>query len=226
MTRGANDPCSVALLREAGAVLARMHQIQTDGYGPLDGAGRGRWPTWDAFLLQLLDDRARRERAERVARALPGGGALVATIEAATAALVAGRDVLEAQPARLVHHDYEPWHLFAEAPAAGRARITGVIDHEDCRGGDPAYDLAQWHVVHDVYAPVAPVVAGYRAAGGWTAGFETRLRLSLVHFRLRALLDKLDGLAGQHHTGVDTAVDAADLAQRAQGLADDAALAG
>jgi aminoglycoside phosphotransferase (APT) family kinase protein len=103
--------------------------------------------------------------------------------------------VLGTQPARLVHHDYEPWHIFAD-PTPGAARITGVIDLESCRGGDPAYDLAQWHVIHDGYAPVAPVVEGYRAAGGWTDAFDARLRLSLVHYRLKGLLEQLDGDAG------------------------------
>lgn len=214
MRRGADDACSIALLREAGAVLARTHTIPTAGYGHLDGAGRGRWRTWDVFLLAFLDDPARRERLERLRRTGPSGGAVVAAIEAAIEVLLARRDVLRAQPARLVHHDYEPWHIFADA-TPGRERITGVIDHESCRGGDPAYDLAQWHVIHDAYAPVAPVVEGYRAAGGWTDGFETRLRLSLVHYRLKELVHGLDGLEGLDQPAVEDA----DMAKRARCLA-------
>jgi hypothetical protein len=135
---------------------------------------------------------ATRERAERVRRASPDGARVADATAAATGVLRARRGLLGARPARLVHHDYEPWHLFAD-PAPGAARLTGGIDLESCRGGDSAYDLAQWHVVHDAYAPVAPVVAGYRAAGGWTDGFDARLRLSLVHYRLRGLLERLGG---------------------------------
>jgi Ser/Thr protein kinase RdoA (MazF antagonist) len=194
--RGADDPVSIALLREAGEVLARLHTIPTGGYGPLDGTGHGRWPSWDAFLLGLLDASTTRARAERLRRAPPDGGRVADAIEAAAGVLRARRGVLRAQPPRLVHHDYEPWHVFAD-PTPGAARIIGVIDHESCRGGDPAYDLAQWHVIHDAYAPVAPLVEGYRAAGGWTDGFDARLRLSLVHFRLRGLLARLGGAAGE-----------------------------
>jgi Ser/Thr protein kinase RdoA (MazF antagonist) len=198
--RGAGDPLSTALLREAGAVLARIHRIPTQGYGPLDAAGRGAWPSWDAFLLGPLDAPATRARVERVRRASPNGGLVADSIEAAAELLHARRGVLRAWPARLVHHDYEPWHIFADA-TPGVARLTGVIDHESCRGGDPAYDLAQWHVVHDVYAPVAPLVEGYRAAGGWTDGFDARLRLSLVHYRLRGLLQRFGGDAGEGRPG-------------------------
>jgi hypothetical protein len=115
------------------------------------------------------------------------------------------------QPAQLVHHDYEPWHLFADAADTrsgaqpGAAHITGVIDLESCRGGDPAYDLAQWHVIHDAYAPVAPVIEGYRVAGGWSSGFGERLHLSLVHFRLLELLDRLKGRGQPLADDVDTA---------------------
>jgi Ser/Thr protein kinase RdoA (MazF antagonist) len=194
--RGPGDPVSDALLREAGVVLARIHTIPTVGYGPLDGGGRGGWPSWDAFLLERLEAPTTRERVERVRRASPDGGRVADALEAAAGVLRARRGVLRAWPARLVHHDYEPWHLFAAA-TPGAARLTGVIDHESCRGGDPAYDLAQWHVVHDVYAPVAPLVDGYRAAGGWTDGFDARLRLSLVHYRLRGLVERLGGDADE-----------------------------
>jgi aminoglycoside phosphotransferase (APT) family kinase protein len=190
--RGAGDPVSKALLREAGAVLARIHTIPTGGYGPLDGTGRGRWRSWDAFLLRPLEDPTLRERVERLKRAAPNGDRVADAIDAAVGVLRDRRGVLRARPAFLVHHDYEPWHLFADA-TPGAAHLTGVIDHESCRGGDPAYDLAQWHVIHDVYAPVAPLVDGYRAAGGWTDGFDARLRLSLVHYRLRELLARLGG---------------------------------
>jgi hypothetical protein len=37
------------------------------------------------------------------------------------------------------------------------------------------------------------MVEGYRAAGGWTDGFDARLRLSLVHYLLRGLLERLGG---------------------------------
>ena len=194
--RGAGDPVSNALLGEAGAVLARIHTIPTEGYGPLDGTGHGRWRSWEAFLLGPLEAPTLRERVERLKRTAPSGGRVADAIDAAVGVLRDRRGLLRAQPAYLLHHDYEPWHLFADA-TPGAARLTGVIDHESCRGGDPAYDLAQWHVIHDVYAPVAPLVEGYRAAGGWTDGFDARLRLSLVHYRLRGLLARLGGDADE-----------------------------
>ncbi len=203
-------------------MLARVHTIPTKGHG--HGDGRGRWLSWDTFLLDFLDNPAMAQCLERLRCSSGGGGeaAEVAdVVEAAAAALRAGRDVLRELPARLVHHDYEPWHVFADA-TPGAERITGVIDHESCRGGDPAYDLAQWHVVHDVYAPVAPVVAGYRAAGGWIDSFETRLRLSLVHYRLNDLLHRICGSdAGDRPVAVD-----ADVVTGARRLANEVARSG
>ena len=206
-TLGGDHPLSVHLLREAGTYLARIHTIPTDGHGPLDGNGRGPHATWDGAFLAFLDRPEQRERLERAAAqptARSLSGPWTNLVRAAVAILEDHRTFMRGRPARLLHRDYEPWHILVHDPgdpsAPGSATltpisggrpvgITGVLDLESCRGGDPAEDLIQWHVIHDGYAPVAPVVAGYRAAGTWTADFERALRLCLLRSRLRRFMD-------------------------------------
>jgi aminoglycoside phosphotransferase (APT) family kinase protein len=196
-------PRAVRLLREAGELLARLHTVSTAGYGALDARGRGHLPTWDRYLLHGLDTPARREQIAGLAAPAGKHGAgetaetvckAARTLDVALAVLLDHRPFLRSRPSRLLHRDYEPWHIFVDEDPKGG--ITGVIDLESCTGGDPAYDLVQWHVIHDSYAPVDPVVTGYRAGRAWTADFERALRLGCVQFRVRELLRELDTLTG------------------------------
>jgi aminoglycoside phosphotransferase (APT) family kinase protein len=227
---GGEHPLSVHLLREAGTWLACIHTVPTDGHGPLDGNGRGPHATWDAAFLAFLDRPEPRERLERAAAhpaARSPSDARTNLVRSAVAVLRDHRAFLRGRPARLLHRDYEPWHLLVHDPGdlsapdaptlspfsgARPLGLSGVLDLESCRGGDPSNDLVQWHAVHDGYAPVAPVVAGYREAGTWTPDFERGLHLGLLRSRLGNFIDAHHDPA---YPGVSKPSDAALLLEHA-----------
>lgn len=168
--RGPDHPVVAAATRQAGAVLARLHDVPTRGFGSLDSAGRGPLTEWAAVLAFRAD-------------AIPADAP--PEIRRALAALEAGRPLLASAPARLLHFDYEPGHILVDR-ASGE--IACVLDFEEARGGDPAYDLTQWDVFHDVYAPVAPLLAGYLEHAAVGPHFTERRLLSEIHYRVSELL--------------------------------------
>jgi aminoglycoside phosphotransferase (APT) family kinase protein len=168
--RGRDDPLVAAIARQAGALLVRLHDAAVGGFGPLDGAGRGPFADWSSALALQVD-------AEQ-AKALP-------EIARGLEVLAARRAVFAAAPARLLHFDYEPGHILVDERTG---EIVCVLDFEEVRGGDPAYDLAQWEVFHDVYAPFAPLLEGYLQSATLGPEFHERRLLGEIHYRVSELL--------------------------------------
>mgnify|MGYP001451899290 CR=1 FL=1 len=168
------------LLTRAGATLAGLHTIPAQGGGSLDGNGRGPRESWAAYVLETADDVAR--QTMEVAGRIP-------VIETALAILRGNVELLDRQPPCLLHGDYEPGHIFV----GHDDHIAGIIDFGNCEAGDPAYDLAQWQVIHDSYAPVRHVLDGHRAASTAVNDFDERLWLNRLFFRLRDLGYTADG---------------------------------
>jgi len=118
-------------LEEAGHLLARIHSIKTEGFGPLNSQGRGPFKSWEEFLLSsyknepLLDYLLwkrfiSKDQKNRVL------------------------DLFDPKKLRLnvklptlLHGDFTYEHIFVDG-----GKITGIIDFGDCLSGDPLYDLA------------------------------------------------------------------------------------
>lgn len=127
---------SEAAFDAAGPLLERVHALGCDGFGTLvvtpDGSLRGEDESWLATL---------RHRVHSAAPVVDAGlvpGSLVSAVAAA----VEQSEVSEAEP-RLLHGDFHPRHVYAEA-----TQVTAIIDWGDATSGDPDYDIAR--VVHAV----------------------------------------------------------------------------
>jgi aminoglycoside phosphotransferase (APT) family kinase protein len=152
-------------VRHAGALLAAIHEVRTRGFGALEAGGSAPLPDWAAFLAERFGP-VPVEALPEVTRAL--------------AALATHDPLLRATDPRLLHFDFEPSHLLVDERTG---EITGVIDLEEAKSGDPAYEFAQWDVIHDAYAPVAQLALGYAERSMLTPEFELRRLLSEIHFR-------------------------------------------
>jgi len=106
-------------------------------------------------------------------------------VKRALAVLEEDRAFLADTPARLLHFDFEPSHLLVDERSG---EITGVIDFESAKSGDPAYDFAQWDVIHDAYAPVGALIRGYAESLALVPDFARRRLLSEIHYRARELV--------------------------------------
>jgi aminoglycoside phosphotransferase (APT) family kinase protein len=171
--RGRADAVLATALRNAGHVLAAIHEVRTSGFGELRPDGSGALSDWPAFLAERLGP-VPNDAPIEVGRAL--------------AAIEQHRPLLVATAPRLLHFDFEPSHLLTDE---NTGKIVGVIDFEEAKSGDPAYDLAQWDVIHDAYAPVSELAHGYGEVTTASSEFELRRLLSEVHFRARQIAQSL-----------------------------------
>ncbi len=190
--RGRDDAFVAAAARRAGAILGTLHEVPTAGYGELRADGRGPLKTWRAFLDERLGPVAPGQPPE---------------VDRALRMLDEHRDLLDATVSRLVHFDYEPGHILVDESIG---EVTGILDFEDAKAGDIAYDFAQWDVVHSGYAPVEQLARGYFARVPPTGEFARRRLLGEIHYRARQLVRGVPppGVVAGARRRLDLAIDA------------------
>ena len=160
------------LTADAGELLARIHSVETVGYGPLDGQGRGLLGGFSEVLT--WDD--------RTSDAALVNGVSKAEIDRA-AGFLESHQHLWATPPRLLHGDWLAEHVIVRDN-----RVVGIIDFGNTRSGDPAYDLAYWQFFWDTERyPLASLLDGYQRAGDAGRLLDVRLNLSRLGLSMRAL---------------------------------------
>jgi aminoglycoside phosphotransferase (APT) family kinase protein len=171
------DAVLLRLTRQAGQLLAALHSIRTRAPGFVGPDGRvdeGSRPRGDAVVAAV----------ERGLDFLIANGCDRGLLEAATDAVVGGAELLNRAPVTLVHGDWRTTNVLSDGTS-----ITGIVDWEGARGGDPAFDFVVWSVRSRDHATATEALVGaYREAGGSTDGdFDLRRRLYLIADRLSAL---------------------------------------
>ena len=116
--------------RHAGSLLRRVHAVTVSGYGQLTEDGTGPHPSLEGSVLPGLAARP---------DAGPAGG-----LAACARQLVAGNLWRLRDPGpHLLLGDCAARHIFHDP---GTGQVTGFIDLESARGGDPLADLAGFSV--------------------------------------------------------------------------------
>jgi hypothetical protein len=170
------------LLYELGRFVGRLHGVGTSGFGffdvrPLvrgDGAGgtRGTCSVWRDYVLRRLDAHIaqcaalgtiHRDEERRIVEAFAAAEPSLADVEPV-----------------LLHGDLGSHNVFTDG-----ARITALIDWEDCLSGDPAFDVAFWATFHPDRRHAA-FLDGYRRERSLPGDFELRFWL----YYLRVALSK------------------------------------
>ncbi|MCX4753481.1 phosphotransferase family protein [Kitasatospora purpeofusca] len=154
----------------AGEILRRLHTIKVSSFGQLDGQGVGQHSTIQGWFLALPDRRAPSLNGLH----LPG------LLNRARFVLEAGADRLPATAPKLLHGDWVGRHLFTDGH-----RITGVVDLESARGGDPLAELAGWSL-REPGPMTEALLVGY-----FDGPLPAESLLPLVLFRLRIAVSLL-----------------------------------
>lgn len=162
------------LRRELGRQVARLHRVTGPGFGYPSGALGPLAPDWRTAFTAMTD--AVLADARRYGVRLPRP-----VDEVAGALRAAGAALDEVTVPALVHFDLWPGNILVDRPAAGRARVGGLIDGERMFWGDPLADFVSLALLGDIEKDGA-FLAGYRESGG-RAGFDTKARVRLALYR-------------------------------------------
>jgi aminoglycoside phosphotransferase (APT) family kinase protein len=172
-------PDTYPLLVAAGALLVQLHEIQTTGWGRINALGQGPAAHWTEQVADSTQD------ASRAASLLDLAQGDVP--EALHLLQVHARLLKEVSP-RLLHGDLSPQQILVS-----EGRVSGLIDFEFPRSGDPAWEFAYW----DYYTgrrpfrgarlPTSWLREGYQQASALDATFEGRITLWRVALGLELL---------------------------------------
>lgn len=165
------------LIAKAGEQLAKIHSVETTGFGDLDRHGMGRYTTWDGYISSILS------QAEPLMIAAREGGYSEDSVKKALEIIERDRPLFRDVPSHLLHGDFGPKHILTE-----NDEITGVIDFENCKGGDPIYDFANWDFWYGESIPLDWLKEGYSNKEVIDdPNFTRKLDLYKLHFGLDVL---------------------------------------
>ncbi|MFI1422405.1 phosphotransferase family protein [Streptomyces sp. NPDC020731] len=169
------------LRTELGRQVARLHRVTGPGFGYPSGALGPLAPDWRTAFT-VMTDAVLADARDHGARLPRPVGEVAAVIRSAAGALD------EVTVPVLVHFDLWPGNILVERPAAGEARIGGLIDGERMFWGDPLADFVSLALFGDIRADQA-FLAGYAEAGGRVAGGPAaRARLALYRAYLYLIM--------------------------------------
>jgi aminoglycoside phosphotransferase (APT) family kinase protein len=127
--------------REFGLILGTLHSIAPRGWGPIDDYGNSLFGTWTEFLVAAAES-AIETSANRGALPVPLAARL-------TKQWVPRLRALEPRVPSLLHLESLGFANILYDPDT--RKITGLLDFEDCIGGDPLFERAwmEFYFEHD-----------------------------------------------------------------------------
>jgi len=171
-----NDDSKMAY--EMGRMMAKVHKIKVDGYGPFDnelakkGILKGIHYSLSLAVNAALDDNLdtlvsydvfSREIADKIKN------------------LFLNNDLLISNEAVLLHNDFVDWNLLTD-----EEQVSGIFDWDECVGGDPIEELACWSTFF-VPERLTPFLEGYFSDSKRPDNFDDKFQL----LRLRYTVSKM-----------------------------------
>lgn len=190
-----------SLVFHAGVIMAKIHNIQVEGFGSFDNQIAkkeerlvGLHKTNKAFILTALEENLQR----------------LVTLSVSTPEQTDQmRKIMEKytfEPTSgpiLLHNDFADWNLLTDGKM-----ITGILDWDECCGGDPIADLACWSMFFNLER-YKPFLEGYTSIKTLPNDYEQRfhyyrLRYAISKMALRAkrfIVDQSDVMKGRIEIG-------------------------
>lgn len=161
----------------AGEILSKIHSIKTKGFGEINPLGVGEFNSWTEYMLR------QNGKGGYVLKAAQKIGIDTNLINKAFTILDKNQDIYEQSVSRLAHADYGVKHILIH-----KGKINGIIDFENCRGADIAYDFAWWNYFGQNRPQVEWLIEGYKREGNLGENFETRMHLVKIKITLDLLI--------------------------------------
>ena len=167
------------LLAQVGRMMAKVHKIKVNGFGPFDNnkakSGKliGIHSSFGDSIRAGLDFNLKVLHDE--------GIFTEEQVQAIDNLFRISNPLLECSNAVLVHNDFADWNLLTDGKD-----ITGVLDWDECVGGDYILDLACWSSFFDP-TRLEKMFVGYFEGREKPKDFEERFQL----LRLRFIISKM-----------------------------------
>lgn len=164
-------------LRQVGAALKSIHEVEiSDGYGYLKENGVGEKKSWDEFVMEPFE-------SSRFSRLLDSKLVGSEDIAAAVAFAQGNRKFLSGVPRQLLHGDFTLGNILQK-----NNTLTGILDFENAKSGDPLWDIAQFMVYENAR------VGGEKGFTDLLAGYGRTDLLTTPEFRVRYNLYRLSNI--------------------------------
>jgi aminoglycoside phosphotransferase (APT) family kinase protein len=165
------------IIRKAGSILSKLHQVETIGFGEINENGQGEFETfYDSLVSSLLD-------TERLDKVITHNNLPPNLFNKAMQILKSHQDILTAIKPHLLHGDYGPKHIMVDGD-----QITGILDFGNARSGDPALDFAWWDSWYNDQTPTKWLMEGYENKDIFGSDFEDRFQLSKISINIDLLV--------------------------------------
>ena len=156
------------IVLKAGEILARIHSITPQKFGGLYKDGVGGHDTWKSYMLLPL----RLQRVEGLLKSATKADIPKSDIDRTLRILVDNADMYKDVNPHLLHADFGPKHILIQD-----GKISGILDFENAKSGDPTHDFAWWSYFGKTRPPLDWLKEGYQRSGTLPDKFDLRLRL-------------------------------------------------
>lgn len=168
------------LVFETGKYAALIHNIKVSGFGFFSNnlakqkrILQGQYPNFSNHFYAAFEDNL---------KFLVDNGVLGPDIAKSVEKVLTGHeDLLACSRPVLVHNDIADWNQLSDGK-----KVTGMVDWDECFGGDPVMDFAQWSLFFDDER-LKFFIEGYKSISQLPEGYKEKEHL----FRLRYTVSKL-----------------------------------
>ena len=163
-----------SIASEAGEILSKIHGIVVDKYGPQDGSRF--FETWGDYIFNI------EKRRLGITTAANLMGIESGLISESFKLLWENKEMFQINKAHLLHGDFSPKHILI-----ADGHVTGILDFEDAKGGDPVRDLARLNFFYGDSFPIEWLKAGYQNKDIFDKNFDLKMKLYRLHLGLDLL---------------------------------------
>ena len=154
------------LINQAGEILAKIHSIQTEGFGWIIGEGKAEFKNSNQLIAGLI---SKQDEVEKMAKE---ENIDQAYIDNAYKIIKSFKGLYAKVSPRLNHGDYSHKHFMVR-----NNKIICILDWGGVRSDTPIYDFANWDYWFGEYIPTEWLKEGYTDKSLFGDGFEDFLHM-------------------------------------------------